>query len=58
MKQLPAQVALDAIGVASKMQQDLEEVVIKFVSHFQKGTGKTNLYLAGRAGLNSIIKVN
>jgi len=54
-KQLPAQVALDAIGVASRMQQDLEEVVIDFVSHFQKETGETNLCLAGGVGLNSVI---
>lgn len=54
-KQLPAKVALDAIGVAARMQQDLEEITLDFVSHFKKETGETNLCIAGGVGLNSVL---
>lgn len=54
-KRLPAQVALDAIGVAARIQQDLEDVTMDFVRHFQGTTGETNLCLAGGVALNSVM---
>jgi len=54
-KQLPAKVALDAIGLAARMQQDLEEIALDFVSHFKQETGETNLCVAGGVGLNSVL---
>ncbi|KAL3800370.1 hypothetical protein HJC23_003666 [Cyclotella cryptica] len=54
-KQLPLDVALDAIGLASRVQTDLESVGIDFVRHFKKRTGQTNLCLAGGVALNSVL---
>ena len=54
-KQLPIKVALDAIGLASRMQTDLESVGIDFVKHFKEKTGQTNLCLAGGVALNSVL---
>jgi len=54
-KQLPAQVALDAIGLAARMQNDLEEIILDFVSHFKEETKESNLCLAGGVGLNSVL---
>ena len=54
-KQLPLNVALDAIGLASRIQTDLESVGLDFVQHFKKRTGQTNLCLAGGVALNSVL---
>lgn len=54
-KQLPTKVALDAIGLASRVQSDLESVAIDFVEHFKKETGEVNLCLAGGVALNSVL---
>lgn len=48
-KQLPLNVALDAIALASRVQTDLETVGIDFVRHFKNRTGQTNLCLAGES---------
>jgi len=55
LKQLPTKVALDAIGLASRMQTDLETVGMDFVKHFKEETGETNLCLAGGVALNSVL---
>jgi carbamoyltransferase len=54
-KQLPLKVALDAIGLASRVQTDLESVGMDFVKHFKEETGQTNLCLAGGVALNSVL---
>lgn len=54
-KQLPTKVALDAIGLASRVQTDLESVAMDFVNHFKEETGETNLCLAGGVALNSVL---
>lgn len=54
-KQLPTKVALDAIGLASRVQSDLESVAMDFVEHFKKETGEVNLCLAGGVALNSVL---
>ena len=54
-KQLPTRVALDAIGLAARMQTDLESVGMDFVKHFKEQTGETNLCLAGGVALNSVL---
>lgn len=54
-KQLPTRVALNAIGLASRMQADLEAVSMDFVRHFKEETGATNLCVAGGVGLNSVL---
>lgn len=54
-KRRPVQVALDAISVAARVQEDLEKVTMDFVSHFKKKTGETNLCLAGGVALNSVM---
>ena len=54
-KRLPAQVALDAIALAARIQDDLETVCLDFVRHFQERTGETNLCLAGGVALNSVL---
>ena len=54
-KQLPLKVALDAIGLASRVQTDLESVGMDFVRHFKTQTGQTNLCLAGGVALNSVL---
>jgi len=54
-KQLPTQVALDAVSLASRMQTDLETVAMDFVKHFKEETGETNLCLAGGVALNSVL---
>ncbi|CAB9528625.1 Nodulation protein [Seminavis robusta] len=54
-KLLPTQIALDAITLASRMQTDLEDVVMDFVKHFQEQTKQKNLCLAGGVGLNSVL---
>ena len=55
VKRLPAKVALDAIALASRMQDDLENVAIDFVKHFKEQTGAKNLCLAGGVALNSVL---
>lgn len=55
LKKLPATVALEAIALASRIQDDLEEVAIDFVKHFKEKTGHTNLCLAGGVALNSVL---
>jgi carbamoyltransferase len=52
---IPSQVALDAIGLAHRMQMDLEDVAMDFVRHFKEVTGETNLCLAGGVALNSVL---
>lgn len=54
-KQLPTKVALEAIGLASRIQLDLETVAMDFVEHFKKETGEVNLCLAGGVALNSVL---
>lgn len=54
-KQLPLKVALDAVGLASRIQSDLETVAMDFVQHFKKETGEVNLCLAGGVALNSVL---
>lgn len=54
-KRLPAKVALDAIALAARIQDDLEVVCIDFVQHFKEQTGETNLCLAGGVALNSVL---
>jgi len=54
-KQIPTKVALDAIGLAARMQTDLESVAMDFVRHFKEQTGETNLCLAGGVALNSVL---
>lgn len=54
-KRLPVKVALDAIALAARIQDDLEVVCIDFVRHFQEQTGETNLCLAGGVALNSVL---
>ena len=54
-KRLPAKVALDAIALAARIQDDLETVCLDFVRHFQEQTGETNLCLAGGVALNSVL---
>lgn len=54
-KQLPTNVALDAIGLASRVQSDLESVCMDFVAHFKEETGESNLCLAGGVALNSVL---
>ncbi len=55
VKKVPAQVALDAIALAQRIQMDLETVAMDFVQHFQKQTGEVNLCLAGGVALNSVL---
>ena len=52
---IPAQVALDAIGLAHRIQIDLETVAMDFVRHWKQQTGETNLCLAGGVALNSVL---
>ena len=52
---VPLQVALDAIGLAHRMQIDLENVAMDFCRHWKKETGETNLCLAGGVALNSVL---
>lgn len=54
-KQLPTKVALDAIGLAARIQADLEIVGMDFVKHFKEQTAETNLCLAGGVALNSVL---
>ena len=54
-KRLPTKVALDAISLSSRIQKDLETVVIDFVDHCKQMTGETNLCLAGGVALNSVL---
>jgi carbamoyltransferase len=54
-KQLPLKVALDAIGLASRIQADLESIGMEFVKHFKEQTGQTNLCIAGGVALNSVL---
>jgi carbamoyltransferase len=54
-KQLPTRVALDAIGLAHRVQTDLEYVCMDFVRHFKERTGETKLCLAGGVALNSVL---
>ena len=54
-KRLPTKVALDAISLSSRIQKDLETVVIDFVDHCKEMTGETNLCLAGGVALNSVL---
>mmetsp|Transcript_3161 Transcript_3161/g.3576 ORF Transcript_3161/g.3576 Transcript_3161/m.3576 type:complete len:971 (+) Transcript_3161:164-3076(+) len=52
---LPSKVALEAISLAHRIQVDLEDILIDFVSHFQETTGEENLCIAGGIGLNSVL---
>ena len=52
---VPVQVALEAIGLAHRMQIDLENVAMDFCRHWKKETGETNLCLAGGVALNSVL---
>ena len=52
---LPTKVALDAISLASRIQEDLETVVMDFVDHFKQKMKTNNLCLAGGVALNSIL---
>jgi len=54
-KHLPTKVALDAISLSSRVQDDLESIVMDFVQHFKEKTGETNLCLAGGVALNSVL---
>lgn len=54
-KQLPTNVALDAISLASRIQSDLESVCMDFVRYCKEKTGKENLCIAGGVGLNSVL---
>ena len=54
-KRRPVKVALDAISVAARVQEDLETVTMDFVRHFKETTGETNLCLAGGVALNSVM---
>ncbi|GAX09908.1 carbamoyltransferase [Fistulifera solaris] len=54
-RRLPASVALNAISLASRVQEDLEEVGLDFVNYFKEKTGETNLCLAGGVALNSVL---
>lgn len=54
-KRLPAKVALDAITLSHRIQEDLEDLVIDFVKHFKAETKETNLCLAGGVALNSVL---
>lgn len=51
----PSQVALEAIAVAHRVQDDLETITMDFVHHFKEATGMTNLCLAGGVALNSVL---
>lgn len=53
--QLPSRVALDAIALSSRIQNDLEAVVMDFVKHFKEETGHSNLCIAGGVALNSVL---
>ena len=46
--QLPSRVALDAIALSSRIQIDLETVVMDFVKHFKEETGQSNLSRIGQ----------
>jgi carbamoyltransferase len=52
---LPTKTALDAIMLASRIQIDLETVVMDFVKYFKAKTGESNLCLAGGVALNSVL---
>lgn len=52
---LPTETALGAITLASRIQTDLEDVVMDFVSHFKVKTKEVNLCLAGGVALNSVL---
>lgn len=54
-KLLPTETALDAITLASRIQTDLEDIVLDFVSHFKTQTKAKNLALAGGVALNSVL---
>jgi carbamoyltransferase len=54
-KRLPVAVALDAIALADRIQNDLETVMMDFVRHFKEKTKSTNLCLAGGVALNSVL---
>ena len=54
-KQLPTNVALDAISLASCIQVDLETVMMDFVKHCKEKTIEENLCIAGGVVLNSVL---
>jgi carbamoyltransferase len=54
-RRIPAQVALDAIALADRMQKDLENICLDFVKHFKESTNQSNLCLAGGVALNSVL---
>ena len=54
-KRVPIKVALEAIALASRMQDDLETVAIDFVRKFKEETGELNLCVAGGVALNSVL---
>jgi len=51
---LPTKSALDAITLASRIQDDLENIVMDFVDNFREVTGEKNLCLVGGVALNSV----
>ena len=53
--QLPSRVAIDAISLSSRIQYDLETVIMDFVQHFKEETGQSNLCIAGGVALNSVL---
>jgi len=51
----PIKVANEAIALAASVQNDLESIVLDFVSHLKEKSGETNLCIAGGVGLNSVL---
>ncbi len=54
-KQLPTNVALEAISIAYRMQVDLESVMMDFVKYCKVKTGQKNVCIAGGVALNSVL---
>ena len=51
----PVDVAIEAISLATSVQNDLEGIVIDFVKYLKEKSGQTNLCLAGGVALNSVL---
>ena len=51
----PSEQGMEAIHLASTVQQDLEDIAIDFVQWLKKETGENNLCLAGGVALNSVL---
>lgn len=54
-KNLPTNAALDAISLAYRIQNDLEDVALDFVKYCKDKTKQDNLCLAGGVALNSVL---